>query len=95
MRDSVPSASYSSVCNVLRQWNILLIPTYRVCRLYDTDTCSSVPPPLPQIPCMRDMNVQPGHEVQKKSSGAHIQFDIDLDLAENTNQNSESSEEGR
>ena len=30
MRDSVPSASYSSVCNVLRQWNISLIPTYRV-----------------------------------------------------------------
>ena len=27
MRDSVPSASYSSVCNVLRQWNISLIPT--------------------------------------------------------------------
>ena len=27
MRDSVPSASYSSVCNVLRQWNIPLIPT--------------------------------------------------------------------
>ena len=24
MRDSVPSASYSSVCNVLRQWNIPL-----------------------------------------------------------------------
>ena len=36
MRDSVPSASYSSVCNVLRQWNISLIPTYRVYRLYDT-----------------------------------------------------------
>ena len=36
MRDSVPSASYSSVCNVLRQWNILLIPTYRVYRLYDS-----------------------------------------------------------
>ena len=35
MRDSVPSGSYSSVCNVLRQWNILLIPTYRVYRLYD------------------------------------------------------------
>ena len=34
MRDSVPSASYSSVCNVLRQWNIPLIPTYRVYRLY-------------------------------------------------------------
>ena len=28
MRDGVPSASYSSVCNVLRQWNISLIPTY-------------------------------------------------------------------
>ena len=27
MRDSVPSLSYSSVCNVLRQWNIPLIPT--------------------------------------------------------------------
>ena len=35
MRDSVPSGSYSSVCNVLRQWNIPLIPTYRVYRLYD------------------------------------------------------------
>ena len=34
MRDSVPSTRYSSVCNVLRQWNIL-IPTYRVYRLYD------------------------------------------------------------
>ena len=30
MRDSVPSTRYSSVCNVLRQWNIPLIPTYRV-----------------------------------------------------------------
>ena len=28
MRDSVLSASYSSVCNVLRQWSISLIPTY-------------------------------------------------------------------
>ena len=37
MRDSVPSTSYSSVCNVLRQWNISLIPTYRVYRLYDKD----------------------------------------------------------
>ena len=35
MCDRVPSASYSSVCNVLRQWNISLIPTYRVYRLYD------------------------------------------------------------
>ena len=33
MRDSVPSASYSSICNVLRQWSISLIPTYRVYRL--------------------------------------------------------------
>ena len=36
MRDSVPSAGYSSVCNVLRLWRISLIPTYRVHRLYDT-----------------------------------------------------------
>ena len=35
MCDSVPSARYSSVCNVLRQWRIWLIPTYRVGRLYD------------------------------------------------------------
>ena len=35
MRDGVPSASYSSVCNVLRQWSISLIPTYRIYRLYD------------------------------------------------------------
>ena len=36
-RNSVPSARYSSVCNVLRQWRIWLIPTYRVYRLYDID----------------------------------------------------------
>ena len=56
MRDSVPSASYSSVCNVLRQWSILLIPTYRVYRLYDNTTTTylsplflllSLPPPSP------------------------------------------------
>ena len=35
MRDSVRSARYSSVCNVLCQWRIWLIPTYRVGRLYD------------------------------------------------------------
>ena len=35
MRDSVPRARYSSVCNVLRQWSISLIPTYRVYQLYD------------------------------------------------------------
>ena len=28
MRDSVPNARYFSVCNVLRQWSISLIPTY-------------------------------------------------------------------
>ena len=37
MRDSVPSANYSSVCNVLHLWNISLIPTYRVYRLYDKE----------------------------------------------------------
>ena len=36
MRDSVPSARYSPVCNVLHLWRIWLIPTYRVYRLYDT-----------------------------------------------------------
>ena len=35
MCDSVPSARYSSVCNVLRLCRISLIPTYRVYRLYD------------------------------------------------------------
>ena len=38
MRDSVPSARYSSVCNVLRQWRIWLIPTHRVYRLYDNNS---------------------------------------------------------
>ena len=41
MRDSVPSTRYSRVCNVLRQWNIPFIPTYRVYRLYDTYICTS------------------------------------------------------
>ena len=43
MRDSVHSARYSSVCNVLRQWSISIIPTYRVYRLYDNydnDLCN-------------------------------------------------------
>ena len=31
----IPSARYFSVCNLLRQWRISLIPTYRVYRLYD------------------------------------------------------------
>ena len=35
MRGSVPSAKYSSVCNVLRLWRIWLIPTYRVYLFYD------------------------------------------------------------
>ena len=35
MCDSVPSARYSSVSNVLHLWDISLIPTYRVYRLYD------------------------------------------------------------
>ena len=35
MRDSLSSARYSPVCNVLRQWKTSLILTYRVYRLYD------------------------------------------------------------
>ena len=35
MRDSVPSASYSSVCNVLPQWNIPLIRIIE--SIYDKD----------------------------------------------------------
>ena len=35
MRESVPTARYSPVCNVLCQWKISLILTYRVYRLYD------------------------------------------------------------
>ena len=35
MRESVPAARYSPVCNVLRQWKTSLILTYRVYRLYD------------------------------------------------------------
>ena len=35
MRDSVSSARCSIVCNVLRQWRIWLIPSYRIYRLYD------------------------------------------------------------
>ena len=38
-RDSVRSARYSSVCNVLRQWRIWLIPSYSVYRLYDIILC--------------------------------------------------------
>ena len=35
MRDSLPSARYPPICNVLRQWKTSLIPIYRVYRLYD------------------------------------------------------------
>ena len=35
MRESVPSARYSPICNALRQWKTSLIPIYRVYRLYD------------------------------------------------------------
>ena len=35
MRENVPTARYSPVCNVLRQWKTSLILTYRVYRLYD------------------------------------------------------------
>ena len=40
MCDSVPSPRYSPVSNVLRQWRISLIPTYRVYLLYDTALCT-------------------------------------------------------
>ena len=36
MHDSVPSARYSPVCNVLCLWRIWSIPTYRVYQLYDS-----------------------------------------------------------
>ena len=43
MRESVPIARYSPVCNVLRQWKTSLILTYRVYRLYDMyKNCSSL-----------------------------------------------------
>ena len=35
MRDSLPNARYSPICNVLRQWKTSLIPIYKVYRLYD------------------------------------------------------------
>ena len=40
MRESVPTAKYSPVCNVLRQWKTSLILTYRVYRLYDSSSSS-------------------------------------------------------
>ena len=43
MRDSVPRARYSSICNVLRLRDISIISTYRVYRLYDNydnDLCN-------------------------------------------------------
>ena len=42
MRDSVPIPRYSPICNVLHQWKTLLIPTYRVYRLYDMHECTYV-----------------------------------------------------
>ena len=47
MRESVPIARYSPVCNVLRQWKTSLILTYRVYRLYDSYSYSS-PVDLPR-----------------------------------------------
>ena len=42
MRESVPTARYSPVCNVLRQWKTSLILTYRVYRLYDIESTDSM-----------------------------------------------------
>ena len=39
MRNSVPSARYSPICNVLRQWKTSLIPIYRV---YDSMIIDSI-----------------------------------------------------
>ena len=49
MRESVPVARYSPVCNVLRQWKTSLILTYRVYRLYDSfeeEIINILPPEL-------------------------------------------------
>ena len=43
MRDSLPSARYSPVCNVLRQWKTLLILIYRVYRLNDIGPAIAAP----------------------------------------------------
>ena len=55
MCDSVPSLRYFSVCNVLRQWRILLIPTYGIYLLYDnnpnnTHIAAIMPSPLTMHP---------------------------------------------
>ena len=44
MRESVPTARYSPVCNVLRQWKTSLILTFRVYRLYDISCCIYISP---------------------------------------------------
>ena len=46
MRDSVSSSRYSSFCNVLHQWRIWLIPTYRV---YPPHHLCSCPPPVSSL----------------------------------------------
>ena len=42
MRESVPTARYSPVRNVIRQWKTSLILTYRVYRLYDKGQAGSL-----------------------------------------------------
>ena len=44
MRESLPIARYSPVCNVLRQWKTSLILTYRVYRLYDKWSAPNINP---------------------------------------------------
>ena len=50
MRGSVPSARYSPICNVLRQWKTSLIPIYRVYRLYDISAVVSKNKKLAVLP---------------------------------------------
>ena len=50
MRDSLPSARSSPVCNVLRQWKTSLIPIYRVYRLYDNCSMSRGVRSCPYVP---------------------------------------------
>ena len=47
MRESVPTARYAPVCNVLCQWKTSLILTYRVYRLYDTWLPDAMEGPTP------------------------------------------------
>ena len=68
MHDSVPNVRYSSVCNVLRQWSISLIPTYRVYRLYDIAMlCSEVTASFACLEC-HQLHLSPKRRIPKEST---------------------------